>query len=137
MHKNKLIILSTFLFVILSNASSCDGSSGSVTGSVEVVEIEHVSFTNLSRSITDNSMIVSGTIINTSDTSIITPTWKIECQFYIFDDQIAANKLLGGNNTSIANALNPGTAMDWSIELSISNVNDYEDFTVSDLRAVK
>ena len=137
MRKIKFIIFSVFSFVILTNASSCDGSSDSVTGSPEVVEIEHVNFTNLTRSITNNSLIVSGTIVNTSETSTITPTWKIECQFYVFDDEIATNKLLGGDNTTITNALNPGTALDWTIDLNISNANDYEDFTVSDLRAIK
>ena len=46
-------------------------------------------------------------------------------------------KLLGGDNTIINNKLSPGTALDWDIELRISNPNDYENFTVSDLRALR
>ena len=135
MSKIKLIILTLLLFLV-SNNGSCDGSSN-ITGSTDVIEITYVSFSNLTRSITENALLVSGTIINDSESSVIAPPWKIECQFYSFDDELATNKLLGGDNTTINNALNSGTALDWTLELYISNANDYEDFTVSDLRAVK
>ena len=118
--------------MIFSNGA-CDET---VTGSEDAVEITHVSFSNLTRTVTENSLIVDGTIVNTGQTAI-TPTWKIECQFYIFDDEIATTKLLGGDQIDINHALSVGVALDWSLELNISNANDYQNFTIDDLRAIK
>ena len=123
-----------FLFMILSNGA-CGGET--ITGSTDAVEITYITFSNLTRGLTENTLFVSGTIMNNSGSLAITPPWKIECQFYIFDDEIAANKLLGGNQTEINHSLSPETALDWSIEIEILNPNDYEDFTVDDLRAIK
>ena len=131
MAKIKILIL-MFLFMILSN-SSCDGA---ITGSEDVVEITQVDFSNLTRTVTENSLIVDGVIENIGETAI-SPPWKIECQFYIFDDDIAGNKLLGGDQILINNALTSGSFLEWSLEIDITNSNDYQDFIYGDLRAIK
>ena len=133
MKKIKVLTL-IFLFMIFNNGS-CDDDT--ITGSASVVEITHVSFSNLTREITPTSLVVSGTIMNSSSSSTIAPPWKIECQFYIFDDDIATNKLLGGDQTNVNHSLSPGTALDWSLEIEILNPNDYVDYTVEDLRAIQ
>ena len=120
---------------MILNNGSCTGKS--VTGSESAVEITYVTFSNPVKGLTENTLVISGTILNNSESLTISPPWTIECQFYIFDDDIAANKLLGGNKTAINHSLSPGTALDWSIEIEILNPNDYEDFTVDDLRAIK
>ena len=121
-----------FLFMILSNGT-CDGT---VTGSEDVVEITQINFSNLTRTVTENSLIVDGIIKNIGETAI-SPPWKIECQFYIFDDNIAGNKLLGGDQILINNALTSESSLEWSLELDITNSNDYQDFIYGDLRAIK
>ena len=131
MAKIKILIL-MFLFMILSNGT-CDGT---VTGSEDVVEITQVDFSNLTRTVTENSLIVDGTIVNSGEATV-TPPWKIECQFYIFDDDIGGNKLLGGDQILINNALTSGSFLEWSLELDITNSNDYQDFIYGDLRAIK
>ena len=118
--------------MILSNGT-CDGT---ITGSEDVIEITQVNFSNLTRTVTETSLIVDGVIENIGETAI-SPPWKIECQFYIFDDDIAGNKLLGGDQTLINNALTSGSFLEWSLELDITNSNDYQDFIYSDLRAIK
>ena len=133
MKKIKVLIL-IFIFMIFNNGS-CDDDT--ITGSADVVEITHVSFSSLIREITETSLIVSGTITNSSNSATITPPWKIECQFYIFDDDIATNKLLGGDQTEVNHSLSPGTALDWSLEIGILNPNDFADYTVEDLRAIQ
>ena len=131
MAKIKILML-MFLFMILSNGT-CDGT---VTGSEDVVEITQINFSNLTRTVTENSLIVDGVIENIGETAI-SPPWKIECQFYIFDDNIAGNKLLGGDQILINNALTSGSFLEWSLELDITNSNDYQDFIYGDLRAIK
>ena len=118
--------------MILSNGT-CDGT---VTGSEDVVEITQINFSNLTRSVTETSLIVDGVIENIGETAI-SPPWNIECQFYIFDDDIAGNKLLGGDQILINNALTSGSFLEWSLELDITNSNDYQDFIYGDLRAIK
>mgnify|MGYP001296418135 FL=1 len=126
------ILIPMFLFMILSNGT-CDGA---ITGSEDVVEIPQVNFSNLTRTVTETSLIVDGVIENIGETAI-SPPWKIECQFYIFDDDIAGNKLLGGDQILINNALTSGSFLEWSLELDITNSNDYQDFIYGDLRAIK
>ena len=131
MARIKILIL-MFLFMILSNGTC----GGTITGSEDVVEITQVDFSNLTRTVTETSLIVDGIIENIGETAI-SPPWKIECQFYIFDDDIAGNKLLGGDQILINNALTSGTFLAWSLELDITNSNDYQDFIYGDLRAIK
>jgi len=128
------INIKNILIIILFFITSCEESS--TTGSINVSEIEYVSFTNLITSITENSLIASGIITNTSQTVDITPPWYIECQFY-YRDNSGNTFLIGGENVRINNSLLPGISLEWTLENQIENAGSYQNFTISDLRAYK
>ena len=128
------INIKNILIIILFFITSCEESS--TTGSINVSEIEYVSFTNLITSITENSLIASGIITNTSQTVDISPPWYIECQFY-YRDNSGNTFLIGGENVRINNSLLPGISLEWTLENQIENAGSYQNFTISDLRAYK
>tara|TARA_X000001036_G_scaffold165456_1_gene156927 strand:- start:726 stop:1142 length:417 start_codon:yes stop_codon:yes gene_type:complete len=133
--KNKIswfkvsLTVSIFLFI------SCEDTSG-IIGSENVTEISNVSFSNISTSVTESSLIANGIIRNDSQSLSISPPWYIESQFYYTDDS-GNIFLIGGESIKINNALSPNISMEWSLEYETNNPENYENFTLNDLRAYK
>ena len=125
------IIVQFFLILIIS----CENSTSGITGSENVDVIEHVNFSNIEKSLTENSLIVAGVLTNSSTSITISPPWFIECQFYY---QNSGNTfLIGGESTTINNSLSPGVSVEWSLSYKVDNPGQYENFTINDLRAYK
>ncbi len=129
--KKYQIIVQSFLILIIG----CENSTSGITGSENVDVIEHVNFSNIEKSLTENSLIVAGVLTNSSTSITISPPWFIECQFYY---QNSGNIfLIGGENTTINNSLSPGVSVEWSLSFNVDNPGQYENFTINDLRAYK
>ena len=129
--KKYQIIVQSFLILIIG----CENSTSGITGSENVDVIEHVNFSNIEKSLTENSLIVNGVLTNSSTSITISPPWFIECQFYY---QNSGNTfLIGGDNTTINNSLLPGVSVEWSLTYNVDNPDQYENFTINDLRAYK
>lgn len=129
--KKYQIIVQSFLILIIG----CENSTSGITGSENVDVIEHVNFSNIEKSLTENSLIVAGVLTNSSSSITISPPWFIECQFYY---QNSGNTfLIGGENTTINNSLSPGVSVEWSLSYNVDNPGQYENFTINDLRAYK
>jgi hypothetical protein len=114
---------------------SCE-ESGDITGAENVTNIENVSFSNVVTSITENGLVADGVIRNDSQTLSISPPWYIECQFY-YDDSSGNTFLISGESIKINNSLSPGISLAWTLEHQIENPENYQNFTISDLRAYK
>ena len=121
--------------IILLCLFSCE-ESGDVTGSENVTDIENVSFSNVVTSITENGLVADGVIKNDSQTLSISPPWYIECQFY-YDDNSGNTFLISGESIKINNSLSPSISLEWTLEHQIENPENYQNFTISDLRAYK
>ena len=129
--KKYQIIVQSFLILIIG----CENSTSGITGSENVDVIEHVNFSNIEKSLTENSLIVAGVLTNSSTSITISPPWFIECQFYY---QNSGNTfLIGGENMTINNSLSPGVSVEWSMSYNVDNPGQYENFTINDLRAYK
>ena len=129
--KKYQIIVQSFLILIIG----CENSTSGITGSENVDVIEHVNFSNIEKSLTENSLVVDGVLTNSSTSITISPPWFIECQFYY---QNSGNTfLIGGENTTINNSLSPGVSVEWSLSYNVDNPGQYENFTINDLRAYK
>ena len=129
--KKYQVIVQSFLILIIG----CENSTSGITGSENVDVIEHVNFSNIEKSLTENSLIVAGVLTNSSTSITISPPWFIECQFYY---QNSGNTfLIGGENTTINNSLSPGVSVEWSLSYNVDNPGQYENFTINDLRAYK
>ena len=133
--KNKISWLKVSLTVSIFLFISCEDTSG-IIGSENVTEISNVSFSNISTSVTENSLIANGIIRNDSQSLSISPPWYIESQFYYTDDS-GNIFLIGGESIKINNALSPNISMEWSLEYETNNPENYENFTLNDLRAYK
>ena len=127
---NKYIQL-TMVFLFLS----CE-EKGGITGSENVSEISNVSFSNIVTSITESNLVANGIIKNDSQTLTITPPWYIECQFY-YNDNSGNTFLIGGENIKINNSLSPNVSLEWTLEHQTNNPENYNNFTINDLRAYK
>ena len=114
---------------------SCEDTDG-ITGSENVSEISFVTFSNITNSITENSLVANGIIRNNSEALYISPPWYIECQFYYADDS-GNTFLIGGESIRINNSLSPNISLEWSLEYDINNPENYDNFTINDLRAYK
>ena len=119
-----------FIFLLFS----CDETN--LTGSENVSEIENVTFSDLSTSISNNILIASGTITNDNQSLSISPPWYIECQYY-YTNTSGNIFLIGGENSLINNALPAGVSMEWTLEHQVDNSDSYSNFTINDLRAYK
>ena len=120
----------TFYLIIFS----CEDTN--LTGSENVSEIENVTFSNLSTSISNNTLIASGTITNNNQSLSISPPWYIECQYY-YENTSGNIFLIGGESTLISNALPAGVSLVWTLEHQVDNPDNYSNFTINDLRAYK
>jgi|TARA_B100000959_G_scaffold44572_1_gene45034 hypothetical protein len=127
---NKYIQL-TMVFLFLS----CE-ETGGITGSENVSEISNVSFSNIVTSITESNLVANGIIKNDSQTLTISPPWYIECQFY-YNDNSGNTFLIGGENIKINNSLSPNVSLEWTLEHQTNNPENYNNFTINDLRAYK
>ena len=114
---------------------SCEDTDG-ITGSENVSEISFVTFSNITNSITENSLVANGIIRNNSEALNISPPWYIECQFYYADDS-GNTFLIGGESIRINNSLSPNISLEWSLEYDINNPENYDNFTINDLRTYK
>ena len=114
---------------------SCEDTDG-ITGSENVSEISFVTFSNITNSITENSLVANGIVRNNSEALNISPPWYIECQFYYADDS-GNTFLIGGESIRINNSLSPNISLEWSLEYDIDNPENYDNFTINDLRAYK
>lgn len=119
-----------FIFLLFS----CDETN--LTGSENVSEIENVTFSDLSTSISNNTLVASGTITNDNQSSSISPPWYIECQYY-YTNASGNIFLIGGENSLINNALPAGVSLEWTLEHQVDNSDSYSNFTINDLRAYK
>lgn len=119
-----------FIFLLFS----CDETK--LTGSENVSEIENVTFSDLSTSISNNALIASGIITNDNQSSSISPPWYIECQYY-YTNTSGNIFLIGGENSLINNALPAGVSLEWTLEHQVDNSDSYSNFTINDLRAYK
>ena len=125
----------TYLVFIILLFFSCEDTGG-ITGSENVSEISFVTFSNITNSITENSLVANGIIRNNSEALNISPPWYIECQFYYADDS-GNTFLIGGESIRINNSLSPNISLEWSLEYDINNPENYDNFTINDLRAYK
>jgi len=114
---------------------SCE-ETGGITGSENVSEISNVSFSNIVTSITENNLVANGIIKNDSQTLTISPPWYIECQFY-YNDNSGDTYLIGGESIKINNSLSPNVSLEWTLEHQTNNPENYNNFTINDLRAYK
>jgi len=128
--KRTTTLFLTFYLIIFS----CEDTN--LTGSENVSEIENVTFLNLSTSISNNTLIASGTITNNNQSLSISPPWYIECQYY-YENTSENIFLIGGESTLISNALPAGVSLDWTLEHQVDNPDNYSNFTINDLRAYK
>ena len=128
--KRTTTLFLTFYLIIFS----CEDTN--LTGSENVSEIENVTFSNLSTSISNNTLIASGTITNNNQSLSISPPWYIECQYY-YENTSGNIFLIGGESTLISNALPAGVSLVWTLEHQVDNPDNYSNFTVNDLRAYK
>ena len=119
-----------FIFLLFS----CDETN--LTGSENVSEIENVTFSDLSTSISNNTLIASGTITNDNQSLSISLPWYIECQYY-YTNASGNIFLIGGENSLINNALPAGVSLEWTLEHQVDNSDSYSNFTINDLRAYK
>ena len=124
-----------YQLIILLCLCSC-ADSNHITGSENVTEIENVSFSNVVTSITENGLVADGVIKNDSQTLSISPPWYIECQFY-YDDNSENTFLIGGESITINNSLSPGISLEWTLVYQTENPENYQNFTINDLRAYK
>ena len=129
MTRTTTLFLSFYLIIF-----SCEDTN--LTGSENVSEIENVTFSNLSTSISNNTLIASGTITNNNQSLSISPPWYIECQYY-YENTSGNIFLIGGESTLISNALPAGVSLVWTLEHQVDNPDNYSNFTVNDLRAYK
>ena len=127
---NKFIQLIVVFFFL-----SCE-ETGGITGSENVSEISNVSFSNIVTSITESNLVANGIIKNDSQTLTISPPWYIECQFY-YNDNSGNTFLIGGENIKINNSLSPNVSLEWTLEHQTNNPENYNNFTINDLRAYK
>jgi len=128
--KRTTTLFLTFYLIIFS----CEDTN--LTGSENVSEIENVTFSNLSTSISNNTLIASGTITNNNQSLSISPPWYIECQYY-YENTSENIFLIGGESTLISNALPAGVSLDWTLEHQVDNPDNYSNFIINDLRAYK
>ena len=130
LRKSNIIVQLSLVLIV-----SCENSTSGITGSENVDVIEHVNFSNIEKRLTGSSLIVDGVLTNSSSSITISPPWYIECQFYY--ENSGSTFLIGGENTTINNSLPPGVSIEWSLSYNVDNPDQYENFTINDLRAYK
>ncbi len=127
-------LLNTLSLISIILVFSCE--TANLTGSENVSEIENVSFSQVNTTVSNNVLIANGIITNDNQSVSISPPWYIECQYY-HTNSTGNTFLIGGESTTINNALPAGISLEWTLEHHVDNVENYINFTISDLRAYK
>ena len=104
-----------------------------IIGSNNVFELNSVSLTVIEMEATNTRWKVSGTVVNTGDTTILAP-WYIEAMFY---SDSTFTTTFGGDNDRMNFNLESGVTSYWSLTHSSDAVVEaaYPNFTIKDLRA--
>ena len=104
-----------------------------IIGSNDVFELNKVILTVTEMEAQNSHWKVSGTVLNTSDSSILAP-WYIEAMFY---SDSTFTETFGGDNDRMNFPLESGVIGHWSLTHSSSAVleADYPNFAIKDLRA--
>ena len=131
-YKSRFMILSLSMAALLMVSNSCVpdlvGSKEDevLSGATFVVDTTYTSY---------SSLVAKGRITNSGSTTYDSP-WYVEAQFYAD----GTHKLkLGGDSYFISFPLDPGQTCFWQLNFSSSIIEeqDYPNFDVSDLRAVR
>ena len=104
-----------------------------IIGSNNVSELDNVNLTITEMEAQTYRWKVSGTVVNTGDSTILAP-WYIEAMFY---SDSTFTTTFGGDNVRMNFPLESGVTSYWSLTHSSENVieADYPNFTIKDLRA--
>ena len=104
-----------------------------IIGSNNVSELDNVNLTVTEMEAQNYRWKVSGTVVNTGDSTILAP-WYIETLFY---SDSTFTTTFGGDNDRMNFPLESGVTSYWSLTHSSENVieADYPNFTIKDLRA--
>ena len=104
-----------------------------IIGSNNVSELDNVNLTVTEMEAQNSRWKVSGTVVNTGDSTILAP-WYIEAMFY---SDSTFTTTFGGDNDRINFNLESGVTSYWSLTHSSENVieADFPKFTIKDLRA--
>ena len=104
-----------------------------IIGSNNVSELDNVNLTVTEMEAQNYRWKVSGTVVNTGDSTILAP-WYIEAMFY---SDSTFTTTFGGDNVRMNFPLESGVTSYWSLTHSSENVieADYPNFTIKDLRA--
>ena len=104
-----------------------------IIGSNNVSELDNVNLTVTEMEAQNSRWKVSGTVVNTGDSTILAP-WYIEAMFY---SDSTFTTTFGGDNDRMNFNLEPGVTSYWSLTHSSDAVveADYPNFAIKDLRA--
>ena len=104
-----------------------------IIGSNNVFELDNVNLTVTEMEAQNYRWEVSGTVVNTGDSTILAP-WYIEAMFY---SDSTFTTTFGGDNDRMNFPLESGVTSYWSLTHSTDGVveADYPNFTIKDLRA--
>ena len=103
-----------------------------IIGSNDVFELNKVILTVTEMEAQNSHWKVSGTVVNTSDTTILAP-WYVEAMFY---SDSTYTTTFGGDNDRMNFNLEPGVTSYWSLSHRSEAVieADYPNFAIKDLR---
>ena len=103
-----------------------------IIGSNNVFELNSVSLTVIEMEATNTRWKVSGTVVNTGDTTILAP-WYVEAMFY---SDSTYTTTFGGDTDRMNFNLEPGVTSYWSLSHRSEAVieADYPNFAIKDLR---
>ena len=104
-----------------------------IIGSNNVSELDNVNLTVTEMEAQNYRWKVSGTVVNTGDSTILAP-WYIEAMFY---SDSTFTTTFGGDNVRMNFPLESGVTSYWSLPHGTDGVveADYPNFTIKDLRA--
>ena len=104
-----------------------------IIGSNNVSELDNVNLTVTEMEAQNYRWKVSGTVVNTGDSTILAP-WYIEAMFY---SDSTFTTTFGGDNDRMNFNLEAGVTSYWNLTHSSENVieADYPNFAIKDLRA--
>ena len=104
-----------------------------IIGSNNVSELYNINLTVTEMEATNYRWKVSGTVVNTGDTTILAP-WYIEAMFY---SDSTFTETFGGDNDRMNFPLEPVVTSYWTLTHSSEVVveADYPNFAIKDLRA--
>ena len=104
-----------------------------IIGSNNVFELDNINLTVTEMEATNYRWKVTGTVVNTGDTTILAP-WYVEAMFY---SDSTYDTTFGGDNDRMNFNLEPGVTSYWFLTHSSEAVVEanYPNFAIKDLRA--